>query len=480
MQGSASQIASFRRSANRMARSTIGLSALATLLMIPIITFTAAGFQVALTLMLAPVAGLSFLHAPALLRNLFLVCLVAGVLSIALAPTLLEDPLQPRHILSLLLIMTSPLYFFLGHDLSRKVTFTRLLEALATVASAFALIVTIDVILTRSQVRGYVGAERYIVLSLDFLGLPLYGSRGVLSLASLVVLQAFVIGAAFIAATTRWRQVILLLGFAAAVFLIVGSNARGPQLVLPCLLLALGIAALVHPDAALTRATVLVAIGIASAAHSSARMNEPSRLIATVRDVAVGLLVPVGPAHTETALDAGATEPPPAESDSGGETTAPRRRHPAAESPAIDLRRLSSGRVGLLRDALREVAASPFVGNGFGSFGRVVREIGPVYERSGNRTPHLHYVTILWKGGVLFFVPYMALLGVFWLRAAQATRLRPGPEALVVCTGLVSLFTILSLTWDILLVPSAGALGFFLLGALSESWAETREQPTGQ
>jgi len=491
-------IVSFRHSANALARSPIGLGAVATLLMIPVITFTAAGFQFALTLLLAPVAGLTLLDAPAFLRHLFLACLVAGIISLALAPLLLEDSLQPRHVFSLLLIMTSPLYFFLGRHLGRQVRSTRLLEVLATIASAFVLILALDVVVTRSQVRGY-DIKRVIVLNLDFLGLPLYGSSGVLSLSSLVVLQAFVIAAAFIAASARWRQAILLPGFAAAVFLILGSNARAPQLVLPCLLLVLGIAARVYPHAARTRATVLIAAGIASVVYSSARMIEPNRLIGTVRALAVGDMpvhppstetprAPVRPRDTETARDplgnekaqhAGPSEPA---GNGTGASSGPEPRHPrtVAAPPSLDLNRLSSSRIEIWRDSFREVAASPIVGNGFGSFGRVVREVGPWYELTGIRTPHLHYLTIVWKGGVLFFVPYMALLTVFWLRAARAIRLRPRPEALIVCAGVVSLFTILSFTWDILLVPSAGALGFFLLGALSESWADTFEQPPDQ
>jgi hypothetical protein len=78
-------------------------------------------------------------------------------------------------------------------------------------------------------------------------------------------------------------------------------------------------------------------------------------------------------------------------------------------------------------------------------------------------------LTILWKGGVLFFLPYMALLIAFWRRAIGASLPNWRENVLFIGAGFVFLFTILALTWDILLVPSAGGLGFFLLGAMSQS-----------
>jgi len=159
-----------------------------------------------------------------------------------LATVVLGDQLRPRYVLSLLLIMTPPLYFFLGRYLAFHSGFERLLLMLAAVSTVFLSLLVIQVIATGAQVRWYIGAEGFTVLNLDFLGLPIYGSFGVLSLASLFVLQMFTAGGAFIASTHRWQQVRFLIGFGAAVFLVVGSNARGAQLVLPYLLVVLGAA----------------------------------------------------------------------------------------------------------------------------------------------------------------------------------------------------------------------------------------------
>ncbi len=142
------------------------------------------------------------------------------------------------------------------------------------------------------------------------------------------------------------------------------------------------------------------------------------------------------------------------------------------EAP-IDFESLSTGRQSLLQDALAEVKLSPIFGNGFASFGRLDPSVGARSALSGNRTAHVQYLTILWKGGLLFFLPYMALLIAFWLRAIRGLLGARREDVLLVSIGLIFLFTILSVSWDILLVPSAGALGFFLLGAVSESTRRT-------
>jgi hypothetical protein len=68
----------------------------------------------------------------------------------------------------------------------------------------------------------------------------------------------------------------------------------------------------------------------------------------------------------------------------------------------------------------------------------------------------------------------MALMIALWTPAIRRLRTawREGmglkAEQLFLAAALPFLFTILSITWDILLVPSAGAFGFFILGALAE------------
>jgi hypothetical protein len=76
-------------------------------------------------------------------------------------------------------------------------------------------------------------------------------------------------------------------------------------------------------------------------------------------------------------------------------------------------------RESLLRDSLTEVSLSPVFGTGFASFGRIDPDVGARAVKATNRTTHVYYLTILWKGGVIFFVPYMALMVALWVPAVR-------------------------------------------------------------
>jgi hypothetical protein len=427
---------------------------IAVALVAPVTLFTFANFEVNLTLMIAPFAGLCLIRAPALLRNLFLACVVAGLASIGLAAIALGDQVNSRYLLSLMLILTSPLYFFLGSYLcGRYYDLERTLSLLGLVSTAFVVLLANQVIATGEQVRWYVGPLGYTVLNVTLLGLPLYGSFGVLSLASLIILHMFVIGAAFAAAERRWEQVALVLGFAAAAFLVTGSNARTAHLVLPYLLVVLGLAAARGSRPVRVRAGVLLAGALLSVTYSASRMVEELRIVTSARAL---LGLPESPrARAARAAVRG--------SGAWG-----RGEH-------LDIEKLSTGRMSLLEDALQEIALSPIFGNGFAAYNRIDPGVGWRSRFSGSRTTHIHYLTVLWKGGVLFFLPYMALLGAFWLEAVRGSL--PGMTASVafLVAGLIFLFAVLSLSWDILLVPSAGAYAFFLLGAVSQSARRERQ-----
>lgn len=400
------------------------LTAIAVLLLIPVVLFRFAGFQVALTLLLAPPAAWCLLRAPARLRQLYLLCTGAGLLSIGLAAIILGDSLQTRYFLSLALIMTPPLYFFLGWYLCERYVLNDVLEVLGAVSSIFLLILAVQVVATGAQVR----LEFPSVLNVDFLGLPLYGSYGVLSLGSLIVGQLFVTGAAFIASPHRWTRVLLLAGFGAAAFLIMGSNGRTIHLVLPYVLVILGAAALVGRRPIRRKVVLLLAVATVAVVYSAERMAAPIRIVTTIR----ALL--------------GMPDPNP-------------------KADRADYEGLSSGRDIILRDALMEVRMSPIFGTGFASFGRIHPGATAVSRR--NRTTHVHYLTVLWKGGVIFLVPYIVLLAALWRPAVRASLAVMKEEVLFLGFGLVFLFTVFAVSWDILLVPSAGALGFFILGAVA-------------
>ena len=422
--------------------------AIAVALVAPVTLFTFANFEVNLTLLIAPLAGLCLFRAPALLRKLFLACIAAGLISVGLMSFTLGDQLSSRYLFSLTLVLTCPLYFFLGsHLCERYCNFDRTLMLLGIVSTGFVVVLAIQVIATDSQVRWYIGELGYTVLNVTLIGLPLYGSFGVMSLASLLVLHLFVIGAAFSKATRRWEQCVLVSGFAAAAFLVTGSNARSAQLALPYLVVTLGLGAAFGGRQVRVRAGILLAVGGLSVAYSSGRMVEELRIVSSARAV-LGLPETPRASASRVAQSPGSHE---------------------AGLRDLDIENLSTGRKSLLEDALHEIALSPIFGNGFASYNRIDPGVGWRSRLSGNRTTHIHYLTILWKGGVLFFLPYIALLGAFWWQAGRGSLPTMTAGIAFLFAGLVFLFSVLSLSWDILLVPSAGAYAFFLLGAVSQS-----------
>ncbi len=202
------------------------------------------------------------------------------------------------------------------------------------------MILVVQVIASDAQVRWYIGPLGSTVLNVTLFGLPLYGSFGALSLASLIVLHMFVIGAAFLETTRGWQQYVLAVGFGAAVFLVLGSNARSVQLVFPYLLLALGLAAALGGRQVRIKLGVLLAVAALAAGYSSSRMVEQLRLVSTIRQM-LGLSVPPDRFHAEIA-----------------------RRGKSAKVVYPDIEKLSTGRKSLLEDAFREVALSPVFGTG--------------------------------------------------------------------------------------------------------------------
>ena len=431
---------------------------IAVALMLPIILFKIAGFEINLTLALLPLAALALWFSPGALRNCFALCLITGLASIVLATIQFGDSLNLRYIYSLILVSASPLYFFLGAYLcSRLQNFDHVMLVIAVVGSLFLLVLTADVLIRGSQVRWYIGDLGYTVLNVQFLGLPIYGSFGVLSLASFFVLQMFIIGSAFLKSDRTAEAVILLLGFACAVFLVMGTNARSVQLVFPYILVVFACLAIFGTERKKT--LILLAITFVSAGISANRMIEDNRIIMGAREL------------FNISQSTPSTLPPLATQESKPVSTSISAKAPATPvivNREVEIEKLSTGRLSLLKDAFTEFKSSPLVGIGFASYHRGNANAGET-KLSESRTTHIHYMTILWKGGLLFFVPYMSLVAMFWWHAIKGAREGLTDGVAFVLSGVFFLFTVLSLTWDILLVPSAGAVGFFLLGAITHS-----------
>ena len=138
---------------------------------------------------------------------------------------------------------------------------------------------------------------------------------------------------------------------------------------------------------------------------------------------------------------------------------------PVADVP---LDALTTGRSVLWGAAWNEFKASPVFGNGFSSFGRYSMETVaalPEYLRS-NTTAHMYYLNTLWKGGVLFGLPMFLFIFMAFASAWNAYRRPVSRRWLFGLFGAVIVFAAPSITWDILMVPSAGAMAWFVLGVL--------------
>jgi len=127
---------------------------------------------------------------------------------------------------------------------------------------------------------------------------------------------------------------------------------------------------------------------------------------------------------------------------------------------------VSTGRLTIWRYAFDEWLESPIIGNGFSTFGRyrIYKIPKSVTE---NTTAHLYYLNVLWKGGIIFFVPLIVLIAISF-RYAWVNRMRgSSTERYFFFCAVLGAFTFQSLIWDFLILPSGGALAWFLLGAIT-------------
>jgi hypothetical protein len=114
-----------------------------------------------------------------------------------------------------------------------------------------------------------------------------------------------------------------------------------------------------------------------------------------------------------------------------------------------------NGRLELLKAVKEDIAKNPLLGQGFGKFGRFTDTKQPeIVTRSSSA--HIYWLTLLWKGGLLFAVPFFVMVGwmvkeVYWQKWTVPTAI---VAAAILCAAFFSLF------WDILAVSSVGSLTY--------------------
>ncbi|MGV8898750.1 MAG: O-antigen ligase family protein [Burkholderiaceae bacterium] len=128
-----------------------------------------------------------------------------------------------------------------------------------------------------------------------------------------------------------------------------------------------------------------------------------------------------------------------------------------------DFNHISSGRFELYEVAFNQFLRNPFFGNGFHGYTLHPDLISFDIEPIG-LSPHNHYITTLWKGGIFFFLAYYATI-IFFLNKSKVFSQVNNSEKLLssfyICT-----FVVIANVWDVLMVANFGATIFFILGIL--------------
>ena len=403
--------------------SRAALHGIAAALTIPIILFPLPEYDFNLTMALLPLAALAMIRQHYDQEAMWLATsALAGLMACLIGAWLWPGGLA-RSLLSLMLLLMAPVYFFLGRELAATLNPVSIFRSLASFSALFGIAVAGRLLLLGEPLRIYPNGRS--TLNATFFGLPIFGTFGVLSLVYVFCIQAFLCCGAILAAGNHWAlRAFSAVGLAALLFLIAASDARSAQAAGLILVAGVGVYAIARTPA--PRSVAQVGLSVVAALAAGYPFLSGSRLV-------------------DTFTVAGTID--------------------GAPSSVVARYGVTNGRYEAIELALTEIARSPIIGVGFGTYGRVSRE--PVPRRIAlNKSPHIYYLKVLWKGGLLFALPFL----FFLLRAASPlwSNWPPqSPEIAFAAGAVVTTLLWLNLWWDILNVPSAGALAFFLLGALA-------------
>lgn len=395
---------------------------------IPIVIITILGYEIPLTMLLMPLVFISiYSRLYSLESYLFIAAIFGGLLSCFVGEFIRESDTFWNPFLSLTLILIPPSFIFFGQQLVLKgYDYKVVIRYLALFSSVFSIVLLARLLLLDEPVRIEIEAGMADVkigsnINASFIGLPVFGSWGVLSLAHLFCIQAFICLGAFLNnKILPYVRVTSGIGLLCLICLIVGSDAKSAQLGI----LWLAIAYLLF----------------------TFRSSAIRLFIAICLISLVGLLIAspkyfLGESRLEQLIV----------NSIGGESVSD----------------LSTGRTDIIGSALQDLAENPMAGVGFGTFNRFKHSATAEFT-SSNSSTHIYLLTILWKGGLLFAIPFLTMLFFVavkvWKRHKNILLTSEGYFAL---NAILVSFFLLSMTWDILIVPSAGALIFFLFGMLS-------------
>lgn len=400
-------------------------------LSVPLALFSVMGYDINPSFALAPLVAWAFATAiPDKLTVAFGLAATGGLVSVVAAHLIVPSGDPIRSLFGLVLFLIAPSFLFLGRWLAQQgVTIERLILWFAVFATVFLVPVVARLFIQDQPVRGAIGWQGFAVLNAEWLTLPVFSTFGVISLAYLIALQMILLAGALFIDIPKWLKVTFSVGLFCAAFMVLGSESRAAQLCAIWLAATAGIACFKFRSH--RRAALLVVLAVV---------------------VSAGATLWRVPANEMRIVQSAETVFSRMTSSSSG------------ASRNTEMEDLSTGRVVLVTEGVREVLASPWIGNGFSSYGRYSASEAEGHL-ADNSSTHVFYLTALWKGGVVFALPLFAFLAI---AARRALRARPWktPAGFFITSAILLAFGPMAITWDVLYVPSAGALAWFLLGCV--------------
>lgn len=431
------------------------------LLSIPIVIFSVPEYDVNPTFLLAPLIAILLMRKSDLISNVYIFSGICGVASIFIANIFTPDGNMLRHCLSLTLIMFTSSFVFLGRYLIKKVNIQKLWFYLALCSTLFVFVITVRLFILGELVRIYINIQglNYSAMNAKFLNLPVFGAYGVLSLADLICLQSLIIcGAVFSDYATLFFRCFFVIIVGCCVFLVMGSDSRGAQLLILWILGTIGIYTWLYPSSWRWLLLIIISILIGGTLNFAMAQKE-SRMSVTIKMLMSTIKLPgISPFKS--------VEIPKAKVEAVSKIVTIDNKDKINLSKQVD--RFTSGRLELAVEGLKQIIKSPLIGNGFSGYSRLgTSNSSSTLEK--NTSTHIYYLTLLWKGGLLFFIPFMTMILMNFSRAWKLrVKVKACPEWIFAWATVIMAFIPMVLTWDILIVPSAGALAFFLLGVISE------------
>lgn len=436
-------------SANRNTNNGLAI-VVASCLSFPVVLFNALNYDINPSFLLAPLIALAMIKKIDRIVVIFCIAAIAGAISIATTKLSAPDSNIQRQVFGLMLFLFAPSFFFLGRYLKKIYGLEKIFRLFAMLSTIFLVAMCARLLLLGEQVR--IEVNGYAVLNANFLGAPVFAAFGVLSLANLILLQiTMIVGATLNPRISHWERAAYCLGIGSGIFFLLGSDSRSSQVIIAALVVSMIINFILRRNNRMVLLVIFLVM-LGSGLFSSQWFSGKSRLVQSLEQVA-------------------STQPiivVELESSNLPETPVIKIEE-TKQVVFVQADTLSSGRLTLIQAGWREFWSKPFTASGFAGFKRALNSENNFTGE--NSSTHLYYLTILWKGGLVFAIPFFIFLTLTaWSSIAGTTRAKLArPSYWYTWTLVLIALGPMCFAWDILMVPSAGAVAFLFLGLLASS-----------